>query len=134
MTSIALDLGTKRTGVAIGVGNDARPYTTLDNQLGLAEQLASICQDEGIDLVVIGLPLNEDGSPSAQSEWVELESAKIRQFLHLPVVLEDEYLTSYEARRQLTEMGLPKEEIERQVDQYSAKLILEQYLNNKNIF
>lgn len=131
---LGLDIGTKRTGVAISAGaaggRIAREYSTLAMSAGLTSQLAAICRDEAIEKIVVGLPLNEDGTPSAQAEWVEQQVLELRETLTLPVVLEDEVLTTVEARRVLTEMGLSPAQIDQRVDQYAAQLILQQFLNH----
>jgi putative Holliday junction resolvase len=131
MTLLSLDIGTKRTGVALSTGSIAVALTTLDSTLGLPEQVARLCQDEAVDRVVIGLPMNEDGSRSAQAEWVELEAEKIKEAVKLPIYFEDEVLTTVEARRQMTEAGLQPQEIDQRVDEQAAQLILQQYLNNR---
>lgn len=131
MSYLSLDIGTKRTGVAHSAGSVAVALTTLDTALGLPEQVARICQDEAVDLVVIGLPMNEDGTRSAQAEWVEVEAEKIKEFIKLSVVFEDEVLTTVEARRQMTEMGLSQEQIAAKIDEQAAQLILQQYLNHR---
>ncbi len=130
---LGLDLGTKRTGLAISAGDYARELTTLATSDHLPERLARLCQEEQIDLLVIGLPQNEDGTASTQTAWVRHQAEKIRVVVQLPTCLENEFLTTVEARRVLTDMGLGSAQIEKRVDQYAAQLILQQYLNHRGV-
>lgn len=126
MMVLGLDLGAKRTGLALGDGQVAQEYTTLATDKQFINRLKTICRDERVERLVIGLPIKEDGQPSAQTEWVRVMGQQIETALQLPVVYTNEVLTSVEARRQLEQQALAAAEIDSRVDQLSARLILEQ--------
>ncbi len=126
---IGLDIGTKRTGVAVSQAGFAQEHSTRIGGENLAEQLAELCDQLKPQTIVIGLPLHSDGSLSTQAEFVQSIGDRLAELTQLPVVYVDEFLTSVEARRLLNEAGIRPEEIEERIDQASARLILQQYLN-----
>ena len=127
---LGLDIGRKRTGLALAKDGVAVEFATITDMDSLPHELQSICQSEGVGAVVIGLPLNEDHTETDQSAWVRQQAAMIEKEIHLPVQLEDEYLTSWEAERQLRALGLSDTQIKERIDARSAKILLEQYLSN----
>lgn len=128
MNYLGLDIGTKRTGVALADGGPVRPLMTLETSDQLAEELKELCEERTIDTIVIGLPYHEDGQPSEQMGYVEKMAAEIELTTERPVVFIDEVLTSIEADRRLQEAGLSEAERKAKVDMVAAQLILEQYL------
>lgn len=134
---IGLDVGDARIGVARGVRGSSfvfprgvvrRAGTKQD-----VEAVAELVATEGATVVVVGLPLNLDGSESAQTD-------KVRKFgdalaarlapLGVSVALEDERLTTRIAQRQVGSGALPrgKRQTKGLLDETSAVLILETYL------
>ena len=130
MKILALDVGRKRIGLAISQsGILVQEFLTMDNKESSSfTEIAEIIEDEGIEKLVIGLPKNMDGTDAEITKYVEEFSKKLSAIISIPVDFEDERLTTKEAERQLRNSGLNHEEIEKRIDQYSAKLILEQYL------
>lgn len=123
---LGLDLGTTKTGVALGDGRVAQEYTTLNTDDQFIDRLRIICTNERVERIVIGLPIKENGQPSNQTEWVRLMGEKITSGLKLPVVYINELLTSVEARRLLEQQQLQPAQVEARIDQLAARLILEQ--------
>lgn len=128
---LGLDIGTKRVGVALTEGTQAYEYTTLDNTNDLNNRVAEICRSEGVEMLVVGLPVEEDGSITPQAEYTMHLADELASYCAIPVVYENEILTTFEAKRILTEMGLAGAELEDRLDQFAACLILQQYLNKK---
>ena len=91
--------------------------------------LADIVRARGVRSVVVGLPLNEDGSESVQSEKTRRCAAAL-EGEGLAVVLEDERYTTRAARVDLKEMGVSqrRDKRKKQVDSIAAAYILESYL------
>jgi putative Holliday junction resolvase len=83
-----------------------------------------------IEKIIVGLPLLRSGDESLQAKMVKGFIVELLDKYQIPVVYEDEILTTKEAERILKQNGAPVSEIIRRTDQLSAKLILEQYLNN----
>ncbi len=125
---LGLDIGAKRTGLATAETEFATEYTTLPTS-ELTTELERICQLENVQALVVGLPMSENGLRTSQTEFVERQVEDIQDFIHLPIRLVDEVLTTQEAIRQMQEAGISAADINRRVDQYAAKLILQQYLN-----
>jgi putative Holliday junction resolvase len=129
---IALDHGARRIGVAIAdtdtgmaFAREAIQRRNLDHDLALIREL---CTREGTNLVVVGLPLNMDGTEGDQA-------AAARRFgdalvgIGLEVAYEDERLTSWEAGRSLTDAGRRPGRRSGELDSTAACLILQQYLD-----
>ncbi len=128
---LGLDLGTKRSGVAIAKHGLATEYDTLTEPNMLVQSIVDICKKELVTKIIIGLPLNNDHTESDQSGWVRKQVESIVAATRLPVVFEDEYLTSTEARQQLLALGLSADQIKTRLDSKSAQLLLEQYLTQE---
>ena len=130
----AFDVGDKRSGVAFSdpFGDYAVPsdtyFRTGDFRRDIAA-LAAIAAARGVRTVVVGLPLNEDGSESVQSEKTRRFAAAL-EAEGLAVILEDERYTTRAARGDLIEMGVSakKDKRKKQVDSIAAAYILESYL------
>jgi putative Holliday junction resolvase len=94
--------------------------------------LASLIARHGVSSIVVGLPLNMDGSRGEMAREVETFADRIRQETGLPVDSFDERLTSSEAERVLLEAGLPRRRRKNQRDSLAAVLILQGYLDQRN--
>ena len=136
MRVIALDFGSKAIGVALSdeLQLAARPLTTLRrNQLKFAEvieRLASLIAEHEVGVLVIGLPLNMDGTRGPAASRVESFVAELKRYVRIPVVTLDERLTSFEAEQLLRKMGVGERERRAKSDEYAALLILRDYLDS----
>lgn len=130
----AFDVGDRRIGVAFSdpFGGYAVPsdtyFRTGDFSRDVAA-LAEIARARGVTCAVVGLPLNEDGTESVQSEKTRRFAAAL-EGAGLCVVMEDERYTTRAARGDLMEMGVSvkKDKRKKQVDSIAAAYILESYL------
>ena len=130
----AFDVGDKRVGVAFSdpFGDYAVPSDTYFRTGDFprdVKALADIARERGVTSVVVGLPLNEDGSESVQSEKTRRFATALERE-GLSVVMEDERYTTRAARGDLLEMGVSQKRDKRkkQVDSIAAAYILESYL------
>lgn len=130
----AFDVGDKRIGVAFSdpFGDYAVPSDTYFRTGDFRRDVRSLCaiaEARGVRTVVVGLPLNEDGSESVQSEKTRRFAAALGE-AGLNVILEDERYTTRAARSDLLEMGVSakKDKRKKQVDSIAAAYILESYL------
>lgn len=129
---VGLDIGTKRTGVAVAHGGIATEHDTIIGDIDdIVNYLRELNDHDKIERVIVGLPLHDNGDPSLQADWVQSVANRIPAELHVILEYQEEHLTTVEAKRQLTSLGLRATEIERRLDQYAAKLILQQYLNEQ---
>jgi putative holliday junction resolvase len=108
MTSrlLGVDLGTKRIGlavadVAVGI---ARPFSTITRagtSAADATTLRRICDEQRVDEVVVGLPLEASGAEGTMSTAARLWASEIEPLIGRPVVMRDERLSSYEAEQRI---------------------------------
>ena len=129
---LALDLGAKRVGVAISdalsisiTRLDVIPRTNWKLLLRAVENLA---QRFDAKTLVIGLPLNLNGSMGDAANLARQTAQNFARSLKLPVYLQDERLTSAEAEENLRAAGVPADEIGSRVDSEAAALILRDFL------
>ena len=99
---LALDVGEKRIGVAVGDSGVrvAVPLTTIEVDGRELEQIARLVIDEKADVVVVGYPRNQSGEPTAQTAYVENFTAQLADIAP-ELVYQDESLTSVLAEQQL---------------------------------
>ncbi len=132
MRLIGLDHGARRIGVAIGDTETgmafARPALrrrNLDHDLALVGEL---CTTEGAGLVVIGLPLNMDGTEGPQAAAARAFGDGLAA-IGLPVAYEDERLSSWQAAEELSAEGRRAGQGSGELDSAAARVILQQYLD-----
>lgn len=127
MQRLALDVGTVRTGVAIGA-RVAREFGVLDSNNQLATKIAQIIAEEAIDELIVGLPQRSNGRGGTSARQInELIDAIKALCPDLNVKIVDEAFSTKQAEIELKELGLGIAEAKRRVDAYAAMLILEQY-------
>lgn len=131
---LAVDFGTKATGLAIFAPGDPypRPYDTIayrsDDRL-IASIKQVVC-DEGIALVVIGMPRFLDDQPSSMTARVEAFSARLEKALSpLPLFRQDEALSTAEARDRMRASARYNFKVDpARIDELAASIILEDFL------
>jgi putative Holliday junction resolvase len=128
-TVMALDIGEKRTGVALAHTDIAipKPFKTLEGGKSLPEQVAQLVTDEGVVAMVIGLPRNLSGEKTDQTRYIEVQAAQIKRAVTIPVYFVDEALTSLKAEAELRGRG--REYSKAEVDMLAATFILEDFIN-----
>ncbi|HAT03037.1 MAG TPA: Holliday junction resolvase RuvX [Oribacterium sp.] len=135
MIILGLDYGSKTVGVAItdALGLTVLPVTTIkrDRESKLRKTLAEIealVEERRVEKIVLGLPLNMDGTEGERVEHTREFAEKLRLRVTVPIEFTDERLTTMEAAEILDENGIPRCEQKKVIDQVAAQLILEQYL------
>jgi len=130
---LALDLGTKRIGVAVSdelritVRRLDRIERTSWKKLLIA--IRELIAEFDAAAVVIGLPLGSDGSESEMSLYARDIARKLRLSVETPVILHDERVTSYDAKKNLWSQGLSIDESRKLVDSEAAAILLEDLLS-----
>ena len=134
-TVMGFDFGMKNIGVAVGqeITGTANPLTALKARDGIPdwEQIASLLQEWKPELLVVGLPLNMDGTEQDMTAAARRFGNRLHGRFGLPVEWQDERLTTYEA---LDQLGIRSKMDSRQrsdVDRLSAQLILQSWLNQQ---
>ena len=130
MIAIGLDVGEKRVGVAVTdpLGKTAQPLETIDREESCLERIAEIARDAKAERVVVGLPLNMDGSEGEQARRVRSFAEDVERYLCIPVDFVDERLTTREAEAVLAKGRVRREKKKRASDRLAASLILRAYL------
>lgn len=120
MVLLGIDFGRSRIGLAIAVKSIVSPYKTIKNtgQKEVAEKIKQICDQKGVDKIVLGLPEGK------LVPTVKGFGKKLSEMVRLPVIEVNEVMTSWEAKQRL---GKVKDK--GKIDQIAAALILERYLD-----
>ena len=131
--ALALDLGERRIGVAISdaLGMVARPLEIFPRTSRRADfaHIGALVTAHQVDAVIVGLPLNMDGTEGRQAAWVRDYSAALAETLAVPVHFWDERLTSEEAIDILRAQG--KSTAKGEIDAVAAAVILQSYLDSR---
>ncbi len=129
MRLLAVDLGDKRTGLATGDTETGTvfPVTTLHIAIGgaLTAAIASAATEHGAEAIVLGLPLNMDGTEGGRAAATRSFGNTIEAASGLPVHYQDERLTSFEAEHR-TRGQSPT----RGTDAHAAAILLDEYLTH----
>ncbi len=129
---IAIDPGTKRCGVAIcdELRVTTRPLALIERSSWkkLLTDVKRIVLEYDAVAVVIGLPLESDGTESQMSAEARRMARNFSLSLDIPVFLQDERVTSYEAKSRLWEQGKTLKETRNLVDSEAAAIILSDFL------
>jgi len=133
MRIMAVDYGDVRTGIAVSdesakLAGEAWVLTEKD-ALAVARAIAGEAVSRGVAAIVVGHPINMDGSAGPRAEKSERLAEAIRGLCGADVVLWDERMTTVSANRILTETGRFGKKRKRTVDAVAASLILDSYLS-----
>ena len=133
MRYLAIDYGTKRTGLAVCDAGEtiASPYDVLQGQKDLVQRIGRIVASENIGAIVVGLPLNMDDSEGPQAKRVRAFARQLESQIQVPVHLQDERLSSFGAEQKLGEIGLSKGKQRERLDALAAAEILQAFLEQK---
>ena len=134
---IGLDLGTKRIGVSICDENQsiATPFKTLikkDTKQFISE-IKEIIDENKVKAIIIGNPINMDGSQGKSSQSVKDVAKNISKFINLPICLWDERLSTIGAFNLSSQLDINVSKREKNIDKNAATFILQgaiDYLNN----
>ncbi len=134
---LGLDVGTKTIGVAVCDGNwlIANPRLTISRKGGKVDFLAigQAVEENKIAAIVIGLPLNMDGSESQMSELVRRFAAGLDKFLNgFKIIFFDERLSSFAAEELLESGKVKNNQRKGKIDQIAASVILQGAIDELN--
>ncbi|WP_407314538.1 Holliday junction resolvase RuvX [Pseudomonas sp. nanlin1] len=130
---LGFDYGTKQIGVAVGqvITGSARELCTLKAQNGAPDwaKVEALIAEWKPDAIVVGLPLNMDGTPSEMSERAEKFARRLNGRFNVPVHTHDERLTTFEAKGERMSRGGQRGSYrDNPVDAIAAKLLLQGWL------
>lgn len=132
MIIMAVDYGDSRTGLAVCDAAEmlAFPLTVIKEAYApkLASKIAALAAEKKAELLVVGYPLNMNGTKGPRAEKCREFAALLEQESGIPTVLRDERLTTVEAHKALNVTNTRGRERKETVDAVAATLILEDYL------
>ena len=130
MKVLAVDPGEKRTGLAISAGPIAvaLPTLAMKGDGRDADRIAKAAKDAEAGKIIVGLPLNMDGTEGPRARAVRDLGDLLRQATDLPVEFWDERLSTAEGEARLREAGLDRRDLSKRSDAAAAIVILESYL------
>ncbi|MCX6516996.1 MAG: Holliday junction resolvase RuvX [Actinobacteria bacterium] len=133
---LGIDLGSKRIGIATSdrSGTIATPYTVLlrcGSMGGDHRNIAKMVVEEEAEAVIVGLPLNMDGSEGKAAQAARVEAARMATVVGVPVHVHDERLTTVEADRVLMEQKMNAQARRRVVDKVAAAVMLQSWLDTQ---
>jgi len=130
---LGIDPGEKRIGVAItdplGITAQGLEVITFTSQDEALEKIEKICLDYDVDKIVVGNPLNMNGTRGPAAEKALLFAEQLRHLLDLPVVMVDERLSTVSAEKTLISGGVSRNKRRDLKDKLAAALILEAYIS-----
>ena len=136
MKIIALDIGTVRIGVATSdimeIIASAYEVYRRKNLNADVSHIAELVKSLGAGEVVIGLPLKMDGSEGQSVEMAKQFGAELEKQISVPIVYQDERLSTVSAERILIESGVRREKRKDKIDSIAATIILQTYLDKKS--
>jgi len=132
---LGLDVGSKHIGVAVGDNLTKIPVALgtilmlLDDKAAIG-QIAELVKKYNVEKIVVGLPRNSSGEETKQSDFSRDFASKL-EVLKIPIVFQDESLTSVEAENRLLEQNLDFNKLD--IDAESARIILSDFLESQDV-
>jgi len=134
-TFLGFDFGMKNIGVAVGqeLTKTANPLTVIKAREGIPnwDQIKTLLDQWNPQLLVVGLPLNMDGSEQEMTAAARRFGNRLNGRFHIPIDWQDERLTTFEALDQLGIRSKMQSNKREDVDRISAQLILQSWLNQQ---
>ncbi len=129
----AIDVGKTRVGVAVadelGLLAHPRPYVDGRDPRRAIDALAKLAKEDGIELFLVGLPKQLDGSEGISARRARRFALGLSRRSALPVKLVDERLSTREARARLREQGVRDREARERIDSAAAAVLLQSWLD-----
>jgi putative holliday junction resolvase len=130
---MALDFGDRRIGIALSdpMGITARPLLTLERKSWDRdlEAIRSLTAEHEVQRIVVGLPLDMDGSSGPRVRITETFMERVRKATGVPVLPFDERLTTVQAERTLLEADVSRARRREVIDQVAAVILLQAFLD-----
>jgi putative Holliday junction resolvase len=135
-TILCLDLGKKRIGLAISDVNQkiATPYDVIKEKKfsEVLEIIKNLVKEFDIGSIIVGDPINMDGSLGPKSQSSRSFIANINKDIHIPILLWDERLSTVAAEKSLIEADISRKKRSEVIDKIAANIILQNFLDFLN--
>lgn len=133
MRILGVDYGDSRVGLAVSdemrVLASPLPPLQTGSMRKTIDEVAKIARETGAAVIVVGLPLNMNGTEGPQAGKVRAFGSKLGEVTGAEIVYKDERLTTVQAHRAFDQAGVSKSRRSRLVDSVSAQIILQSYLD-----
>ena len=133
MRILALDPGTRRIGVAVSdeTKTIAQPLEAIAAEpfADFLARLKELLVEKEIDLVLIGLPRNMNGTYGPAAQKAEAFAATLRTAITVPILMRDERLTTLQANKMLIQGNVRRDKRKEKIDQTAAAILLQSYLD-----
>ena len=130
---LALDIGTKRIGVAISdplnIFSTGLETISRMPETKAIETITKLCNQYNVDKIILGLPINMNGTEGEQVKDVYKFAETIKTAINIDIIYQDERLSSILAQRILIEQNISPSRNRAKVDKKAAELILQQYID-----
>ena len=134
---MALDHGTRRIGVAVSdemkIIASPLEYIPAEPMDKVVERLQQLIREKDVELILVGMPRNMDGTYGPAAEKVKEFIAALQPHITTPVKTWDERLTSAQANRVLLEGNVRRDQRKQNVDKMAAAILLQSYLDSQTI-
>ncbi len=131
---IAIDVGEKRIGLAVSDSLNiiAQGLDTIERKSdsNLLERMKSLIKEYNVSKIVIGMPLNMNGSKGASAKRSEGIASLLKRELSIDIEMLDERLTTKQGERVLLEADVSRKKRKLSIDKIAAQLILQTYLDS----
>lgn len=133
MRIMALDLGDTRIGIALSdtlkiIANGYETYTRKKNDDDF-KYIADLIKEKEVDTVVLGLPVNMDGTLGDRADKTKQFAEKLKEYIDVKIVYQDERLTTVSAERALLEADMRRDKRKLVIDMVAATIILQSYMS-----
>ena len=130
---LSLDYGKRRMGVALSDEKEriSMPLGVIQiyNQHNALSEISNICANNHVAKIVLGLPINLDGTEGASANCARDFGKKISQALNIPVEFWDERLSTHMVERVLLDSNIRRSKRKQVIDKLAAQAILQSYLD-----
>ena len=133
MRYLAIDYGTKRTGLAICDPTETivSPLVIIRSRRELLKKISEIINNENVGAIVLGLPLNMDDSQGSQTKLVIRFAEQLKEHLEIPIYFQDERLSTFGAEEKMASAKFIRGKKRRPLDAVAAAEILQSFLEQK---
>lgn len=131
--ALGIDYGDTRIGIALSdpLQIITKPYITLKNNSDFFVKLESIVNEKEVKIIVVGYPYGMKGQITKQTEKVDLFINRLKQNIDIEVIKVDERLSSKSAENLLKKQGFKTGHNKSMIDDTSAAIILQEYIDSK---
>ena len=136
MRILGIDVGTKRIGLAMSdaLGITAQGLFTINvEEEDALSKIGEVIAKDDVSEIVVGLPLNMNGSKGPQAIASEAFADNLKEKFHIPVKLWDERMTTMQVERIMIDAGTRRNKRKKKIDKLAAQVMLQSYLGtNRN--